>query len=97
MSGPPYEELPNKADNPHLIGEFIKVVIQFWKNGGGLCLFADNAPFAYQTNLFLEILEVELKHKIKFRVGGDHKGEEIMNGDDKGDLTSSGIFNRKYN
>ena len=95
MSGPPYEELPNKADNPHLIGEFIKVVIQFWKNGGGLCLFADNVPFTYQTNLFLEILEVELKHKIKFRVGGNHKGENIMNGDDKGDLTTSGTFNRK--
>ena len=95
MSGPPYEKLPNKADNPHLIGEFIKVVIQFWKNGGGLCLFADNAPFTYQTNLFLEILEIELKHKIKFRVGGNHEGKKIMNGDDKGDLASNGIFNRK--
>jgi hypothetical protein len=95
ISGEPYEELPNKSDNPHLIGEFIKVVIQFWKNGGGLCLFADNAPFNYQINLFLEILEVELKHKSKFRIGGNHPGKKTLNGDDKGDLTSSGTFNRK--
>ena len=58
ISGEPYEELPNKTDNPHLIGEFIKVFIQLWKNGGRLCLFADNVPFNYQINLFLEILEV---------------------------------------
>ena len=95
ISGEPYEELPNKSDNPHLIGEFIKVVIQFWKNGGGLCLFADNSPFNYQINLFLEILEVELRHKTKFRIGGNHPGKKTLIGDDKGDLTSSGTFNRK--
>ena len=95
ISSEPYEKLPNKSDNPHLIGEFINVIIQFWKNGGGLCLFANNAPFNYQINLFLEILEVELKHKIKFRIGGNHPGKTTLNGDDKGDLTLSGTFNRK--
>ena len=53
IRGEPFGELPNKSDSPHLIGEFIKVIIQFWKNGGGLCLFADNALFNYQINLFL--------------------------------------------
>ena len=95
MSGEPYGELPNNKDNPQLIGEFIKVVIQFWKNGGGLCLFADNAPFTYQVNLFLEKLEEELKHKTKFRIGGNHPGKNMLEGDDKGDLTSNGTFNRK--
>ena len=95
MSGEPYGELPNNKDNPQLIGEFIKVVIQFWKNGGGLCLFADNAPFTYQVNLFLEKLEEELKHKTKFRIGGNHPGKKMLEGDDKGDLTSNGTFNRK--
>ena len=95
ISSEPYEKWPNKSDNPHLIGEFINVIIQFWKNGGGLCLFANNAPFNYQINLFLEILEVELKHKIKFRIGGNHPGKTTLNGDDKGDLTLSGTFNRK--
>ena len=92
ISGEPYEKLPNKSDNPHLIGEFINVIKQFWKNGDGLCLFANNAPFNYQINLFLEILEVELKHKIKFRIGENHPGKTTLNGDDKGDLTLSGIF-----
>ena len=44
MSGRPYNELPNKNDNPYWLGQFIKVINQFWKNGGGIALFADNAP-----------------------------------------------------
>ena len=44
MSGRPYNELPNPNDDPYLLGQFIKVVNQFWKNGGGIALFADNAP-----------------------------------------------------
>ena len=72
------------------------MAIQFWKNGGGLCLFENNAPFNYQINLFLEILEVELKYKTKFRIGGNHPGKNMLMGDDNGELTSSGTFNRIF-
>ena len=56
MSGEPYAELPNSNDNPYLLGQFIKVIKQFWENGGALGLFADNAPFNYQINLLIEEL-----------------------------------------
>jgi hypothetical protein len=32
MSGEPYAELPNPNDNPHLFGQFINVIKQFWEN-----------------------------------------------------------------
>ena len=60
MSGRPYNELPNPNDDPYLLGQFIKVVNQFWKNGGGIAHFADNAPFNYQTNLLIESLLLEI-------------------------------------
>ena len=50
MSGEPYAELPDSNDDPYLFGQFINVIKQFWENGGGLGLFADNAPFNYQIN-----------------------------------------------
>jgi len=31
MSRRPYDELPNPNDDPYLLGQFIKVVNQFWK------------------------------------------------------------------
>ena len=72
LSGEPYPELPKDKDHnygekskPHLLGEFIKVIIQFWKNGGGLGLFSDNAPFTFQTNLILEQL---FEGSLQFRV-----------------------------
>ena len=53
MSGEPYPELPNSEDDPYLFGQFIRVIKQFWENGGGLGLFADNAPFNYQINVLI--------------------------------------------
>ena len=38
---------------------------------------------------------MELKHKTKFRICGNHPGKSTLLGDDKGDLTSIGTFNRK--
>ena len=34
MNGEPFPELPNPNDDPYLFGQFIKVIEQFWKNGG---------------------------------------------------------------
>ena len=45
LSGEPYAELPRKdfqKSKPELLGEFVRVIIEFWKNGGGLGLFSDN-------------------------------------------------------
>jgi len=53
MRGRPYDELPNRDDDLYLLGQIIKVVNQFWENGGGIALFADNTPFNYQTNLYI--------------------------------------------
>ena len=99
LSGEPYPELPKDKDHndwekskPHLLGEFIKVIIQFWKNGGGLGLFSDNAPFTFQTNLILEQL---FEGSLQFRVGGFHEGKKILKGVESGLLEEKGTFNRK--
>ena len=71
LSGRPYAELPNPDDDPYLLGQFLKVVKQFWINGGSLGIFADNAPFTYHEiyllkNYFLKlILELEVIIKVK--------------------------------
>ncbi len=98
FSGEPYPELPRnhrKYDSnqkPYLLGEFIKVIIKFWENGGGLGLFSDNAPFTFQTNLILEQL---FNGSIQFRVGGFHEGKKILKGVETGILEEKGTFNRK--
>jgi hypothetical protein len=91
MSGEPYAELPNSNDDPYLFGQFIKVIKQFWENGGALGLFADNAPFNYQINILIE----ELFPNVNFRVAGNHPGTQTINGDDSGILKDPGTFNRK--
>ena len=91
LSGRPYAELPNPDDDPYLLGQFLKVVKQFWINGGSLGIFADNAPFTYHANLLIE----ELFPEVNFRIGGNHKGKEHLNGDDSGLLNGPKTFNRK--
>ena len=91
MSGEPYAELPNSNDNPYLLGQFIKVIKQFWEKGGALGLFADNAPFNYQINLLIE----ELFPNSNFRVAGNHPGMQTIFGDDSGKLINNATFNRK--
>ena len=91
MSGEPYAELPNSNDDPYLFGQFINVIEQFWKNGGALGLFADNAPFNYQINILIE----KLFPNSNFRVAGNHPGTQTIIGDDSGQLINNGTFNRK--
>jgi len=91
LSGPPYAELPNPDDDPYLLGQFLKVIKKFWDNGGSIGIFADNAPFTYHANLLLE----ELFPEVKFRIGGNHKGGDILKGDDSGLLEKPKTFNRK--
>ena len=68
MSGEPYVQLPDSNDDPYLFGQFINEIKQFWKNGGGLGLFADNAPFNYQINVLIK----KLFRNSNFRVAGNH-------------------------
>ena len=91
MSGEPYPELPNANDDPYLFGQFINVIKQFWENGGGLGLFADNAPFNYQINVLIE----KLFPNSNFRVAGNHPGTQTIYGDDTGNLVGNATFNRK--
>ena len=60
MCGPQKAILPNPKSDPNLIGEFMKVINIFWKNGGSLVFFADGDPLYYQVNLFLENAEFPL-------------------------------------
>jgi len=45
MNRRPYDELLNPNDELYLLGKYIKVINQFWKNGGRIALFVDNVPF----------------------------------------------------
>ena len=100
LSGQPFPELPRNSNKDlytnnaqaSLLGEFIKVVIKFWENGGGLGLFSDNAPFTFQTNLILEKI---FNGGINFRVGGFHEGKKILKGVESKNLEEKGTFNRK--
>lgn len=47
MSGEHYAELPNNNYNYYLLGQFVKVIKQFWENEGALVRFTDNVPFNY--------------------------------------------------
>ena len=91
ISGAPYPELPNPNDDPYLLGQFIKVIEQFWKNGGSLGLFADNAPFNYQINIIIE----KLFPDSKFRVAGNHLGRKKIFGDKSGQLSKKATFNQQ--
>lgn len=91
MSGESFPELPDPNDNPYLFGQFVKVIVQFWKNGGGLGLFADNAPFNYQINVLIE----KLFPYSNFRVAGNHPGQQTIIADENGILTDKETFNRK--
>jgi len=92
MSGEPYPELPNSNDDPYLFGQFIRVIKQFWENGGGLGLFADNAPFNYQINVLIE----ELFPNSKFRIAGNHLGGKILYKDKTGNLNKNSTFIERF-
>ena len=90
MSGEPYAELPDSNDDPYLFGQFINEIKQFWENGGGFGLFADNAPFNYQINVLIE----KLFRNSNFRVAVIILTQTFF-GDDSGNLIKEATFNRK--
>ena len=52
MCGPQKAILPKPNSDPNLIGEFMKVINIFWKNGGSIVFFADGDPLFYQPLTF---------------------------------------------
>ena len=61
MCGPPIDKLPDNSSYPNLVGQFIDVITQFWKNGGSLVFWAEGEPLFYQVNLFLERNDFDFK------------------------------------
>jgi len=104
ICGPDRPVLPDperKRPDPNLIGQFIDVLIQFWKKGGSLVFWADGDPFYCQLNIFLERVtfddedpDLKKNHgKTKLRIGGDHPGETILIPDKSNILSKPGTFN----
>ena len=98
MNGPSYAILPNyNEEGAYYIDQFLEVLKLFWMNGGAVVLLAENEPFTYQTNLFLEMIEFPGEYKkANFRIGGNYKGGGIMKGIKSEDLIN-GSFNKKIN
>ena len=74
---------------------FVKILERFWRNGGSLVLFTDNAPFTYEVNLFLQETNFPNGHKVNFKLDGYHKGQKLLIADPSGKLNKKQTFNRK--
>lgn len=87
--------LKKKEINSNLVGQFIEVLIKFWKNGGALLFWCDNQPLVYEAYLFLKKVEFPGDYpECNVRFVGDYKGGQIMG---QGNIENSqcGIFNNK--
>ena len=73
---------------------FVKTLEKFWKNGGSLALFVDNAPYTYEVNLFLKEATLPDGNKIKFTIDGNHYGTKILTADPSGKLNNNQTFKR---
>ena len=85
MCGPQKAILPKPNSDPNLIGEFMKVINIFWKNGGSIVFFADGDPLFYQVNLFLENAEFPIDEDI-FE---DEDKESFICGIENGEICNS--------
>ena len=84
-----------KDINSNLVGQFIEVLIKFWKNGGALLFWCDNQPLVYEANLFLKKVEFPGDYtECNVRFVGNHTGKKIMSQGDI-DINQCGIFNNK--
>ena len=60
--------------DPVGVFNFVKILERFWRNGGSLVLFTDNAPFTYEVNLFLQETNFPNGYKDNFKIDGNHQG-----------------------
>ena len=97
--GPQYPIFPPKngeknTSDPNLVEEFIKVLIEFWNNGGALVFMAEGDPLNFQVNLFLETIDFSKNEKPNFRIHGDFIGEKYLHPDKEGKMDKPSIFNK---
>ena len=75
ICGPPYEILPKQDEgnenknNPHLIMQFIDVLIKYWESGGGLFFLTKGGTLHYQLDLYFKNYV-----KVKFKIEDEHEG-----------------------
>ena len=80
ICGPPYEILPKQDEgnenknNPHLIMQFIDILIKYWESGGGLFFLAEGGTLHYQLDLFLQRANFKNYGKVKFKIEDEHEG-----------------------
>ena len=74
---PKQDEGNENKNNPHLIIQFIDVLIQYWKSGEGLFFLAEGGTVYYQFDLFLEKTNFKNYSKVKFKIEGEGGGNLI--------------------
>ena len=103
ICGPPYEILPpqekgnENKNNPHLISQFIDVLIEYWKKQGSIFFLAEGSKLHYQLDLFLERAEFPKIGKVKFKIEDEHEGNGYLKGDlgdENGNIFKDGTFNK---
>ncbi len=98
ICGPPYEILPKQDEgnenknNPHLIMQFIDVLIKYWESGGGLFFLAEGGTLHYQLDLFLQRANFKNYGKVKFKIEDEHEGGGNLIGSK--DNIKKGYFSR---
>ena len=83
-------------NDPYYVEQFAECAIKFWKNGGSLVLMAENDPYTFQVNLILKKLVFPGRKKVKFQIGGSHKGGQILEPDYTGKLDKNKKFHKKH-
>ena len=98
ISGQEVPDIPSNNGNPnapYYVEQFVDCALEFWKNGGSLVLMGENDPHNFQVNLFLKKMVFPDGTKLKFKIGGNHKGRKILRADDSGKLEEKQTFNSK--
>ena len=77
---PKHDEGNENKNNPHLLMQFIDVLIKYWESGGGLFILAEGVILHYQLDLFLQRTNFKNYGKVKFKIEDEHEGGGYLNG-----------------
>ncbi|GIQ80035.1 hypothetical protein KIPB_000761 [Kipferlia bialata] len=86
--------LPKEAADPkssNLVGQFTDYLIRYWNTGGSVAFFADNEPFYYEANLFLERVRFGTE-RTRLQLTGNYVGKKQLS-ERKSSSASTGTFN----
>jgi len=92
ISGCGHGQIPSNG-NPHLVIPFIDCAIEYWTRGGTIVLWADNEPYVYEANLFLQRCKMNNKEFTKLKLVGNDMGTQKLK---PGDVQSrnTGVFEK---